>query len=96
MHPSEYVQNLADGLKIVHDTVSRHVGNQYAYQKKAYDKHVKPQEYAVGQMVWMRIYPRTVGMSPSLQRHLDEAWIINKQISKVHFKIQKPPVAGLW
>ena len=53
VHPSEYVPNLTDGLKVVHDTVSKHVGKQYANQKKAYDRHVKPQEYMVGQVVWL-------------------------------------------
>ena len=26
-----------------------------------------------------------------MQRHWDEAWIIVKQVSKIHFKIQKTP-----
>ena len=89
--PSEYVQDLMDGMKVVHDAVSKHVGGLYTYQKKAYDRHVKPQEYKVGQLVWLRIYPCTVGRSKSLQRHWDEAWVVIKQISKIHFKIQKTP-----
>ena len=32
-----------------------------------------------------------VGRSKSLQRHWDEAWVVVKQISKIHFKIQKTP-----
>ena len=89
--PSEYVQDLMDGMKVVHDTVSKHVDGLYTYQSKAYDRHVKPQEYKVGQLVWLRVYPRMVGRSKSLQRHWDEAWVIIKQVSRIHFKIQKTP-----
>jgi len=53
MHPLEYLQNLADGMKAAHDTVSAYIGRAYSYQKKVYDRHIKPQKFAVGQVVWL-------------------------------------------
>ena len=78
-------------MKAAHDVVSAHVGEKYAYQKKTYDRNVKPQDYHVGQAVWLRVYPRIKGQSQSLLKYWDETWIVTKQVSKVHFKIQKTP-----
>ena len=91
LSPSEYVQNLTEAMKTAHDVVSDHVGEKYVYQKKSYDRHVKPQEFCVGQAVWLRIYPRIKGRSQTLLRHWDETWIVTKKLSRIHYKIQKSP-----
>ena len=78
-------------MKAAHDVVSVHVGEKYVYQKKTSDRNVKPQDYHVGQAVWLRVYPRIKGQSQSLLKYWDETWIVTKQVSKVHFKILKTP-----
>ena len=89
--PSQYVQTLTGALKDIHDTVAAHVGARYEYQAKTYDRNVKPQEFAVAQPVWLRVYPNVKGRSRSLLCHWDGPWIVVKQVSRAHYKIQKTP-----
>jgi hypothetical protein len=89
--PSEYVQNLTEGMKAAHDVVSDYVGEKYKYQKTNYDRQVKPQTFEVGQAVWIRIYPHKKGESKSLKLYWDETWIVVKCMSQVAYLIQKTP-----
>jgi len=89
--PSGYAAQLVEVMREVHQTVADHVGQRYRYQKRYYDRNVKPQAFCVGQAVWLRIYPKIVGQSKSLMKYWDETWVVIARISLVHYKIQKTP-----
>ena len=89
MPSSEYAAALAEAMKDAQDVVSQHVGGQIAYQKKNYDRNVKPQTLSVGQAVWLRMFPHLKGRSKSLVPPWDGTWIIVARLSQVNLKIQK-------
>lgn len=59
--PSQYTADLQDALHAGHEAVAASIGAKYQYQKRYYDRTVKPVEYDVGQAVWLRVYPRAPG-----------------------------------
>ena len=88
---SQYVVNLEGAMRDAHAAVTEHLGYYYRYQKKNYDRFVKPQQFKRGDKVWLRIYPKPQGQSQAFLKFWDETWIVLEQISKVHYVIQKTP-----
>jgi len=89
--PAQYAAHLTEVLRDAHQVVTDHVGDVYRYQKKQYDRNVKPQDYQVGQAVWLRIYPKVLGQSRCLMRYWDETWVVMARVSLVHYRIRKTP-----
>ena len=89
--PSQYAADLQQAMRDAHDAIVQHLNARYKYQKQNYDRQVKPVEYKVGDAVWLRVYPKPLGQSRALLKYWDEAWIVIKRISAVHYKILKTP-----
>jgi hypothetical protein len=89
MRATEYAAELEGAMRLAHGLVSVHVDANYAYQKKSYDRSVKPQVLTVGQAVWLRVYPHQIGQSLALANPWSPAWIIVAKICTVEFKIQR-------
>ena len=88
---SEYVAALTDAMRDIHAIVTEHMGLYYQYQKKYYDRDVKPQEFTIGQPVWLRVHLKPKGQSRSLVRNWDDTWIVMARVTMIHYKIQKTP-----
>ena len=89
MSTSEYVVALSEAMKEAQTAVSEQLDAKYEYQKTHYDRNVRPQTYTVGQACWLRMFPNIQGRSKSLIPPWDAAWIVVKQLSAVHYTIQK-------
>jgi len=90
---TEYASSLAEAMVQAHAAVREHVEQQYRYQKKEYDRHVKSQTFQEGQAVWLREYANTPGMSKSLKRPYSGPWIVTNRFSNATYKIQKSKVS---
>ena len=85
----EYAAGLIESLQKAHQAVAEAVDQAYRYQKKQYDRHVRSEEYEVGQAVWLREYPYKPGKSKSLRRPYTGPWIVIARYSRATYKIQK-------
>jgi hypothetical protein len=69
--------------------VSKHVDTHLVYQKKSYDRLVRPQKLVVGQAVWLRVFPRSIGRSKALVRPWSPNWVITAKLSEANYRIQR-------
>jgi hypothetical protein len=89
MSPSEYVVALAEAMREAQTAVSEQLDAKYEYQKRHYDRNVRPQTYTVGQACWLRMFPNIRGRSKSLIPPWEAVWILVKKLSAVHYMIRK-------
>ena len=84
-----YVTSLREQMKTIHQLVRQHLGKSATRQKRDHDTRVVQNNYAVGDLVYMRDSTKTVGLSPKLkQAKWTGPCIIQKKLSDLLFEIR--------
>ena len=90
---NEYVVQLQNKMKIIHETARASLLEASQKQKRLYDSRISKQKYNVGDAVWLRMYIKPKGLSKKLQLRWDGPFKIVSKLSDLTFKIQKGPRA---
>ena len=85
---SDYVQHLGDALQDAHAVVRERLETHYRYEKKQYDRKIQFQQFAVGQAVWLRNFPKTTTQSKKLMKPYSGPHIVLARVNAVTYKIK--------
>ena len=87
----EYVLDLQNKMKKVHDIARASLLEAGQKQKRLYDRRVNKYIYKKGDAVWLRVYIRPKGLSKKLKLHWEGPFKIIDKISDLTLKVQKTP-----
>ena len=85
---TDYVQSLGDALQDAHAVVRDRLESHYRYEKKQYDRKIQFQQFAVGQAVWLRNFPKTTTKSKKLMKPYSGPHIVIAKVNAVTYKIK--------
>ena len=85
---TDYVQSLGDALQDAHAVVRDRLESHYRYEKKQYDRKIQFQQFAVGQAVWLRNFPKTTTKSKKLMKPYSGPHIVLARVNAVTYKIK--------
>lgn len=86
---NEYVVQLQNKMKIVHEIARASLLEAGQKQKRLYDSRISKHKYTVGDAVWLRVYARPKGLSKKLQLRWEGPFKIVSKLSDLTFKIKK-------
>ena len=86
--PAQYVRELMQWMKSVHDEARRHVGLVQRAQKKTYDLHLHECSYERGDLVYQRNEAGQVGQSKKLQAIFIGPVIVTQVLSPVLYRVE--------
>ena len=86
--PAQYVRELLQRMKSVHDEARRHVGLVQRTQKKTYDLHLHERSYEKGDLVYQRNEAGQVGQSRKLQPIFIGPVLVTQVLSPVLFRVE--------
>ena len=86
--PAQYVRELLQRMKSVHDEARRHVGLVQRTQKRTYDLHLHERSYEKGDLVYQRNEAGQVGQSRKLQPIFVGPVLVTQVLSPVLFRVE--------
>ena len=86
--PAQYVRELLQRMKSVHDEARRHVGLVQRTQKRTYDLHLHERSYEKGDLVYQRNEAGQVGQSRKLQPIFVGPALVTQVLSPVLFRVE--------
>ena len=86
--PAQYVRELLQRMKSVHDEARRHVGLVQRAQKKTYDLHLYERSYEKGDLVYQHNEAGQVGQSKKLQPIFIGPVIVTQVLSPVLYRVE--------
>ena len=86
--PAQYVRELLQRMKSVHDEARRHVGLVQRAQKRMYDLHLHERSYEKGDLVYQRNEAGQVGQSKKLQPIFIGPVLVTQVLSPVLYRVE--------
>lgn len=85
---TDYVLDLQENLREIHDLAREHLRGAAERQQKIYDGTVRNQNYSVGNLVWRNQKKNIPGRKSKIARHWTGPWIIIEKLSDILFRIK--------
>ena len=88
---TDYVWELRDRLRQVHQSAREVLKSAAERQKRSYDRTAVGTTYKVNNFVWLLSHQRRVGLSTKLRLPWEGPFLVLAKLSDVHYRIQRSP-----
>ena len=87
---SEYVYHLRDRLEDIFEMARHHLKTGAQRQKRLYDRNTSGKAYQEGELVWVAVTRKKIGISPKLQRRWQGPYKVTRKLGEVLYQLKRP------
>ena len=87
---NEYVWELREKMETVFDIARKNLEKSAMHQKRLYDRKIGGKAFKEGDLVWLAVTGKKIGISPKLQRRWRGPFRVRTKLSEVLYQLHKP------